>query len=101
MIELIAQEKTEDLRLQARLLEWQTKNFGAFLVAVAQSQEQGKALEKMVKRLKLPIGDEVVVDDRPIEQVIEEGALVDDSDTEQPSFEQLSAALGSLGGPGA
>jgi activator of HSP90 ATPase len=100
MIELIAQEKIEDLRLQARLLEWQTKHFGAFLMAVAQSNDQAKALQKMVSRLKLPIGDEVTVDDRPIEQVIEEGALVDENTlVEQPSFEQLSAALGALGPP--
>lgn len=96
-MELIAQEKTEDFRLEARTLEWALRTVGTFFGSVAMSAEQAKGLNKLVKKVKLPLADEDTTDTRPIEQVIEEGALVENVTTEQPSYEQLTAALGGLG----
>lgn len=98
MIELISQRKRAEFKVHARVVEWQTKNLGSLFVALAQDEKQGKALANMVKKMHLPIADDEedspVVDDRPIEQVIEEGAKVDPS--KLPSFGQMSAFLSNM-----
>jgi tRNA(Ile2) C34 agmatinyltransferase TiaS len=74
------------------MVEWQTKHLANMLVGLAQDKEQSKAMAKMVEKMVLPLADEDRTDTRPIEQVIEEGALIDID--KQPTFGQLSAALG-------
>lgn len=91
-MEVITQRKTEETRVTARMIEWQTKHLASMLVGLAQDEKQGKAMAKMAEKISLPLSDEDRTDRRPIEQVIEEGALIDLD--RQPNFGQLSAALG-------
>lgn len=93
MLEVITQRKTEEARFIARVSEWSTKNISSMFIGLAEDKKQARAMNKMVEKMRFPLADEVneLVDDRPIEEVIEQGALVNLDN--QPSFEAIAGAL--------
>lgn len=93
IIELIMQDRRNDYKFQAQLIEWQTKNISAMFTVAARDAKQAKAISKLVKNMKLPLADEEdeVVDKRDFEEVVEQGAKIDVES--QPSFEALSIAF--------
>lgn len=95
MIEIIQQRKTEELRFNARIAEWQAKNIVVGLSALSEHKEQGKAFNSLLKKMRLPLADEeepTIIDNRSVEEVIEQGAIVDMD--KLPSAEQIFAAFG-------
>lgn len=92
MLEIISQRKTEAARFTAKVVEWQTVNLAQMMTGLARDPKTASNMEKHVKKMRLPLADETdVIDERTIEEVIEQGAKVDlDA---QPSAEALEAAL--------
>lgn len=86
----------EQVRLQARIAEWQARSISSMFVGLAESPKQAKQLAKMVEKMKLPLADEAdeIVDTRSDEDIIDQGGKVDLEN--QPSFEMLTQALGDL-----
>jgi hypothetical protein len=89
LLELIAQDKREQMKFHAQLVEWQTRNIASMFTVAARDKKQAKSIEKAVKHMTLPLEDEEadVIDTRSAEQIMEQGALVDLES--QPSFEAL------------
>lgn len=94
MLELIIQQRTEEFRAKAKIVEWQTRQIAISLSALARTKDQSKAFNNLINKMKLPLPDEEVVDNRSMEEIIEQGALIDDSTL--PSFDALAATLGGL-----
>lgn len=95
MLEIISQRKTDAARFTAKIVEWQTVNLAQMMTGLAKDPKQAKSMEKYVNKMRLPLADETdVIDERSIEEIIEQGAQVDLST--QPSAEALEAALSQM-----
>lgn len=84
------------MKFQAQLIEWQTRNIASMFTVAARDKKQAKSIEKAVKNMRIPLGDEEsdIIDNRSFADIVEQGAKIDLSD--QPSFEALSIALSGI-----
>lgn len=96
VIELITQEKREQMQFQAAIVEWQTKHIASMFSVAAREDKQVKAIIKAVRKMNLPLNDEEadIIDTRTPDEIVEQGAKIDFSD--QPSFEALEGALNNI-----
>lgn len=92
-LELIQQDLRDRAKFQVQLVEWATKTISSMFATLAEDAKHAKAIEKVVKQIKLPLADEQadLIDDRSFEEIVEQGARVDLSS--QPSFEALEVAF--------
>lgn len=78
------------------MVEWHAQNVSVVLTGLAESNEASKGMSKIIKGMKLPVAEDEAVDNRTIEEIMEQGAIVDLD--KQPSFESLAGAFGGLDG---
>ena len=93
-VELIQQRQHANATFQAKLVEWETKMLGGLLTGLAQTQEAAKAMAKSIDKASLDLDGEESskkIDTRTIEEIMEEGALIDDS--RLMNFEDMEARL--------
>lgn len=87
MVEVIKQRQAQEMELQSKLVEWQTKNLATYVVLTSGITSRGK--KKMltsVHAMHINADDEPV-DERSIEEVVEQGALPNERKTRPGSFE--------------
>jgi len=91
-IELIQQRLKEEAKFQAQMVEWQTKALGGLLAGLAQDEKVSKNMIKIVTELRLVSDeDEVIKDTRSLEEVMEQGAIIDPD--KLPSTDRLFRAM--------
>lgn len=99
-VELIRQRRTDEARLQMRMVEWQTKQIAATLVQVAVdvAQDGRKKMLRDVQSMKLDVGDQVEATSGAVEgddfSYIEDGADVEDAQLPSSEMFQMFAAGG-------
>lgn len=81
------------MKTHSSMIEWQTKNICSMFGVMAETPKAVKAIENAVKKMHLPLTDEVEEkDNRAFSDVVEEGAKVDVS--KQPTVAQFHKMLG-------
>lgn len=87
MVEVIQQRQARDAEFHAQMVEWQTKTLTQFVVLSSGVTQQGKkALMNLVHGVHIN-RDEEPKDERPIEEVVEQGALPNERKMRPGSFE--------------
>lgn len=90
----VLQHRQKQNRLHSQTIaEWQARTIAQFVASTVPANQGGKQIAAQAAKVKLRMEDEsgAAEDDRPLEQVIEEGSV---AENRLGSYEALSAGFG-------